>query len=73
MQSEEECDLLLRTKASKCVISGLKSASKYRVRVSAKNKVGYGKYGKDYITITNESKCAEDVVHNLNGHWTFSR
>ena len=56
MQSEEECDVIVRTKASACVISGLKSASRYKVRVSARNKVGYGKYGKDYITITNASK-----------------
>ena len=56
MQSEEECDVIVRTKASACVVSGLKSASRYKVRVSARNKVGYGEYGKDYIAITNASK-----------------
>ena len=65
VQSEEECDVILRTKASKCVISGLKSASKYSVRVSGKNKVGYGKYGKDHITITNAGKFGKHVVYIL--------
>ena len=56
VQSVEKCDVILRTKTFTCVVSGLKSASKYKVRVSAKNKVGYGKYSKDYIVLTNAGK-----------------
>ena len=55
VQSDEECEVVMMTKAPTCIVSGLKTASKYKVRVSAKNRVGYGKYSKVYITITNSA------------------
>jgi hypothetical protein len=57
VQSDEECEVILRTKAFTCVLSGLKTASEYKVRVSVKNEVGYGKYSKNYVTITNAGTC----------------
>jgi hypothetical protein len=69
VQSVEKCDVILRTKAFTCVVSGLKSASKYKVRVSAKNKVGYGKYSKDYIVLTNAGKkYSMDAFHKVLSH-----
>ena len=61
VQSDEECEVIMRTKASTCIVNGLKTASKYKIRVSAKNKVGYGKYSEDYITVTNAGKYLTDV------------
>ena len=51
--SDEKYDIILRTKSLSCVVGGLKPASRYIVKVSAKNKIGYGEYSKNYIVIIN--------------------
>ncbi|XP_028396303.1 uncharacterized protein LOC114520270 [Dendronephthya gigantea] len=51
--SDEKYNIILRTKSLGCVVCGLKPATRYRVKVSARNKIGYGEYSKDKIVITN--------------------
>ena len=63
--SKEDCDVIIRTEFPACVAKGLKTASKYRIRVSAKNIVGYGEYSQDYNTITNGRKCSICELHEV--------
>ena len=53
VNSEENCERILRTKRNSIRLGYLSPASKYKVKILARNDAGPGNYSKEYFQITN--------------------
>ena len=61
VKSSENCDRIIKTKERDFRLGFLSSATKYKVKVLARNEKGRGNYSEEYIQITNSGDNDGDV------------